>query len=158
LLPNYGEDESFRSVLRGTNSRLDAVQAALLLVKLRHLDEWTERRRKIAATYLEALAGLGLGLPREADGRSHVDHLFVVRVANRARFRARLSQAGVETRVHYPRPIHGHPAYGDLARSDGRLGVSEQLTREVVSLPLHPHLTETEIDAVVYSVRFAAAT
>jgi dTDP-4-amino-4,6-dideoxygalactose transaminase len=157
MLRTYGEDERYRSLLSGTNSRLDTLQAAVLLVKLRRLDEWTERRRRIAGAYREALSGSELELPVEADGRSHVYHLFVVRVADRDRFRASLSDAGVETLVHYPRPIHGHPAYANLADDHNRLTVSEQLAREVVSLPLHPHLTETEIDDVARLVRAAAA-
>jgi dTDP-4-amino-4,6-dideoxygalactose transaminase len=156
LLRQYGEYGSLGSLRAGGNSRLDTLQAAVLLVKLRHLEAWTEKRRRIAATYLQALTGLDLGLPLEAPDRSHVYHLFVVRSATRDRFRALLAQDGIETLIHYSRPIHGHPAYRHLASHDGRLSVSEKLTSEVVSLPLHPYLTDAEIQAVISAVRGTA--
>ena len=150
LLHNYGEEERNRSILSGTNSRLDALQAAVLLAKLPRLPEWMERRRALAAFYREALAGSGIALP--VDAEDHVYHLFVVRVPDRDAFRARLGERGVETLVHYPRPVHGHPAYAHLARP-GRLERSERLAAEVVSLPLYPELTDAEAETVVEAVR-----
>jgi dTDP-4-amino-4,6-dideoxygalactose transaminase len=156
LLRNYGERERYDSVRRGRNSRLDAVQASVLLEKLRHLDAWNERRREIAETYRERLSEAGVVLPVEADGRRHVYHLFVVRVAERDAFRARLSQAGVSTLVHYPRPVHLHPAYSQLRGTERRLAESERASGEVVSLPLFPELTDHEIEAVIRAVQDAA--
>ena len=136
-LRNYGEEERYRSLEPGANSRLDPLQAAVLLCKLERLDDWNERRREIARRYREA----GLEAP------AGIHHLYVVRVRERDAFRAKLAAAGIETLVHYPLPVHGHPAYARLARP-GRLETSERLAREVVSLPLYPELTDAEAGAV----------
>jgi dTDP-4-amino-4,6-dideoxygalactose transaminase len=142
-LRNYGEEERYRSLERGVNSRLDPLQASVLLCKLEHLDAWNGRRRELAGLY----RAVGLEVPAERPGSRDAHHLFVVRVPDREAFRARLEAAGVETLVHYPLPVHGHPAYRRLARP-GRLEVSELLAREVVSLPLYPELTDAEAEAV----------
>ena len=136
-LRSYGEEARYRSVEPGVNSRLDPLQAAVLLAKLPHLDEWNARRRELADRYRRA----GLEAPESAD------HLFVVRAADRDAYRARLAAAGVETLVHYPLPVHGHPAYTRLARPG--LETSERLAREVVSLPLYPELTDEEAEVVI---------
>jgi dTDP-4-amino-4,6-dideoxygalactose transaminase len=135
-LRRYGEEERYRSLEAGVNSRLDPLQAAVLLCKLERLDDWNARRRELARRYREA----GLAAP------AGVHHLFVIRVPHREAFRARLAGAGVETLVHYPLPVHGHPAYARLARPG--LETSERLAREVVSLPLYPELTDDEAEAV----------
>jgi dTDP-4-amino-4,6-dideoxygalactose transaminase len=136
-LREYGEEERYRSVEPGVNSRLDPLQAAVLLCKLGRLDGWNERRAELARRYRAA----GLDAPAGAH------HLFVIRVPDREAFRARLAEAGVQTLVHYPLPVHGHPAYARLARPG--LETSERLAREVVSLPLYPELTDEEAAAVV---------
>jgi dTDP-4-amino-4,6-dideoxygalactose transaminase len=147
LLRNYGERERFEHVLHGRNSRLDALQAAFLSVKLPQLDAWTARRRAIAARYDEALAGTEIAAPVEAPGRRHVYHLYVVEALDRDAFRARLGAAGVETAVHYPRAIHQQSAYRMLG--EGRdLHISERLASQVVSVPIYPELTDAEVDAV----------
>jgi dTDP-3-amino-3,4,6-trideoxy-alpha-D-glucose transaminase len=142
----YGESERYRSVRRGWNSRLDELQAALLLARLPFLDRWTERRRAIAARYDEALQGTELRSQPEPAGYRHVRHLYVVRTPGRAALVERLYARGIETAVHYPRAIHQHPAYRELARPG--LEVSERLAAEVVSLPLSPHLADAEVEAV----------
>jgi len=142
-LRSYGEVERYESTRHGTNSRLDTLQAALLSVKLRHVDEWRERRREIAALYTEALAQISLTPPADPEGGTHVYHLYVVAVPDRDRFRAALLDSGVETLVHYPRAVHEHPAYRDIRRS-GSLAVSEQLAESVVSLPLYAELEGDE--------------
>ena len=146
----YGEEERYRSVERGVNSRLDAIQAAVLTAKLPYLGGWNERRRTLAARYLSELAGSELGLPKDVSG--HVWHLFVVRSSDRDAFRSGLRARGVETAVHYPRAVHEHPAYRGLARRSG-FPVAEALAREVVSLPLYPELTDDEAGRVVAAVR-----
>lgn len=151
LLRNYGERERYQSVRRGRNSRLDTLQAAVLLAKLPLLETWTARRRALARRYLDAFAKCGLGLPVEAEGREHAYHLFVVRTQERERFRATLAGRGIATLVHYPRPVHGHPAYEHLGRQR-LLGESEAACREVLSLPLFPELTDAELDAVSSAV------
>ena len=150
-LRSYGEFERYVSVRPGTNSRLDTLQAALLSVKLRHAAAWRERRREIAAQYAEAMRGTSLLPPGDPDGGMHVYHLYVVAVSERERFRTDLSEAGVDTLVHYPRAVHEHPAYRDIRRS-GSLAVSEQLAASVVSLPLFAELTEGEIATVVRAI------
>jgi dTDP-4-amino-4,6-dideoxygalactose transaminase len=151
----YGERERYDSVRRGWNSRLDELQAALLLAKLERLDAWTARRRAIADVYDEAVRGTGLAAQLEPDGFLHARHLYVVRTADRDGFRARLEQRGIETAVHYPKPIHGHPAYAHLGHEG--LGVSERLAAEVVSLPLYPELTDAEVEAVASVVAESSA-
>jgi dTDP-3-amino-3,4,6-trideoxy-alpha-D-glucose transaminase len=152
LLRAYGERSGHDSVVPGTNSRLDELQAAVLRVELGRLDGWTARRRELAAVYRDELAGLPLRPPAEAEQGRHAYHLFVVRVPERDRLRAELAARGVETAVHYPRPVHGHPAYERLAR-EGALRESEQACGEVVSLPLYPELTDAEARTVVAAVR-----
>ena len=156
LLRNYGERDRFEHVLRGRNSRLDALQAAFLAAKLPHLEAWNERRRAVAAVYTEALEGTGVTPPRDAPGRRHVYHLYVVEAPDREAFRAALARRGVETAVHYPRPIHLQPAYLELG--DGRaLPVSERLAATVVSLPMYPELADDEVELVASAARAAAA-
>jgi len=151
----FGERVRNDSVRRGRNSRLDELQAAVLLVFLEHLDEATERRRAVADAYGEALRTIDLTLPLEAERRRHVYHLYVVRTRLRDDLRRALAEDGIETLIHYPRPVHQHAAYVHLARP-GELDVSEALSREVLSLPLYPELADAEIAAVTGAVRRAA--
>lgn len=146
-LRSYGEIERYESTRHGTNSRLDTLQAALLSVKLRHVDDWRERRRQIAALYTDALAQTSLTPPVDPEGGTHVYHLYVVAVPERERFRAALLDSGVETLVHYPKAVHEHPAYRDIRRS-GSLAVSEHLAESVVSLPLYAELEDDEAATV----------
>jgi len=151
----YGEQERYESVIRGMNSRLDEMQAALLEVKLPHLDRWNARRDEIARYYSTELRCTGLDLPPAPIGGTHAWHLYVVRHRGRDQFRNRLERRGVDTLVHYPRPVHEHPAYVALRRA-GSLATSERFAREVVSLPLFPELTDAEVEFVVEEVRSAA--
>jgi dTDP-4-amino-4,6-dideoxygalactose transaminase len=134
------------------SSRLDTLQAAVLAAKLVHLEAWTARRRALAAAYRERLADKELRLPVEALGRRHVYHLFVVRTRERDALRAQLVEHGIETLVHYPKPVHASSGYEDLAPL-GSLPESEAAAAEVVSLPLYPELTGSELDAVVDALR-----
>lgn len=144
LLRNYGERKRFEHILRGWNSRLDELQAAILGAQLPLLEAWNERRRHVAAIYEDALAGSSVLAPREASGRRHVYHLYVVQTAARDRFRNALDQRGVATAIHYPRPVHRQPAYTELDRA-GELCVAEAASLEIVSIPLHAHLTDAEV-------------
>ena len=152
-LRSFGERRDGESVRRGSNSRLDPVQAAVLSVKLSRLDGWTERRRALAELYRERLAGL-VAVPEEAPGAHHAYHLFVVRSRRRDELARELERRGVGTLVHYPRAVHEHGAYRELARP-GHLARSERLAREVLSLPLYPELRDDEALAVVDAVREA---
>jgi dTDP-4-amino-4,6-dideoxygalactose transaminase len=155
MLRNYGVRERDFAVLHGRNSRLDELQAAMLSVKLPNLDEWNARRTVLADRYLADLACARVQLPEVAVNRGHAWHLFAIRVRGRDQFRAVLAEAGVQTLVHYPRPIHHHPAYQHLVRSPGGLSVSERACEEVVSLPLYPELTDGEQRTVIEAVRAA---
>jgi dTDP-4-amino-4,6-dideoxygalactose transaminase len=147
-LRSYGEVAQYETVRRGTNSRLDTLQAAVLSLQLRHVDAATERRREIAARYSPALANAAVPAPQDPPAGRHVYHLYVVPVPDREAFRARLADAGVQTLVHYPHAVHQHEPYADVARV-GDLGVSEWLAGSVVSLPLYPELTDDEAAVVV---------
>ena len=144
LLRNYGEQERFTHVLKGRNSRLDALQAAVLSAKLPFLEERNGRRRAIAARYDEALEGTDTQAPVEAEGRRHAYHLYVVRSPRRDELRARLAERRIETAVHYPLPIHDQPAYRDLAPAGRSLAASEALAAQIMSAPLHPTLSDEE--------------
>ena len=153
LLRNYGEAERYDSVVEGTNSRLDTLQASILLAKLPRLGAWLERRNELAERYLAALGVTAVRLPER--GADHVWHLFVVRVPDRDRFRAALAEAGVETLVHYPRAVHQHAAYAGLATRP--CPEAEAAAAEVVSLPLFPELDDEEADRVIAAVAAARA-
>jgi dTDP-4-amino-4,6-dideoxygalactose transaminase len=142
----------YEHLVPGTNSRLDALQAAVLRVKLRQLAGWNEERRARVRAYDAGLAGLpGLGLPRERAGARSAWHLYTVRVADREGLRARLGASGVATAVHYPKPVHLQPALAGLAH--GELPVSEQLAREVLSLPLYPELPLDVVARICREIR-----
>jgi dTDP-4-amino-4,6-dideoxygalactose transaminase len=145
-LRTYGERARYESMRSGWNSRLDELQAALLLAKLPRLEEWNARRREIAARYDE----LGLERQHAPAGFLHAYHLYVVRSRDRDATRRRLAERGVETLVHYPRAVHQHPGYAHLARPG--LEVSEELAGQVLSLPLNPWLRDDEVEAVVAAV------
>jgi dTDP-4-amino-4,6-dideoxygalactose transaminase len=151
----WGEEVRYEHKYRGFNYRMDGVQGAVLGVKLRHLDRWTEARRERAAWYVKALDGLDLRMPRERVGARHVYHLFVVQVAGRDAVRASLAAAGVQTGVHYAIPIHLQPAYRDLGYAAGAFPVCEAAAAEVLSLPIYPELTDVQVAAVASALREA---
>ena len=153
LLRDYGAPEKYRHELAGTNSRLDELQAAVLRVKLEHLDEWNDRRRWVAARYLEGLEGTGLVLPEVEPDADHVWHLFVVRTPRREELRLSLADAGVETGIHYPRAPHRQPVFADLRIEPEVVPVTEALQHEILSLPIGPHLSDDQVDYVVDRVR-----
>lgn len=156
-LRNYGSHTQHRHEARGTNSRLDELQAAFLRVKLARLDAWNARRRAIAAEYLRALAQLPLVLPGVPHWAQPAWHQFVVRAAERERVRAALADAGIGTLVHYPTPPHLQAAYRDLGLAKGALPVSERLHAEVMSLPIGPHLSGQQQGRVVEALSGALA-
>ena len=152
MLRTYGWRRRDASEIKGLNSRLDELQAAVLRVKLARLDAWNERRREIASRYLAGLADTGLGLPRAVPGAEHVWHQFVVTYGERDVLRARLAEAGIQTLVHYDPLPHLTPAYRADGWTDGDLPVAERLSSEALSLPMSPHLSDAEVDEVVSAV------
>ena len=150
-LRNYGSRVKYVNDVKGMNSRLDPVQAAVLRVKLAVLDDWTARRRALAAAYAQGLADTGLILPQVPDWADPVWHLYVVRSPDRDRLQARLAEAGVGTLIHYPIPPHRQAAYADL--TSGALPLAERLAAEVLSLPMGPHLGAEDTGRVIAAVR-----
>jgi dTDP-4-amino-4,6-dideoxygalactose transaminase len=157
LLRNYGSKVKYHHDELGLNSRLDSLQAAFLRVKLQRLDDWNERRRAVAARYLERLAGVdGLLLPSPEPWAEPVWHLFVVRHPQRDALQAALAEAGVDTIIHYPIPPHLTGAYARGFEA-GRLPIAELLADEVLSLPMGPQLALADAELVAEAVREAGA-
>jgi dTDP-4-amino-4,6-dideoxygalactose transaminase len=151
LLREYGWRERYKSDVPGKNSRLDELQAALLRVKLRHLDDDNQARRRVARAYDAALDGQ-VAPPAAHPG--HVYHQYVVQAPDRAGLAAHLKARGIGTLVHYPFPVHEQPAYaGRIAVGAGGLAVTERLAREVLSLPMFPQLEAAQVEAVVAALR-----
>jgi dTDP-4-amino-4,6-dideoxygalactose transaminase len=149
LLQSHGQRSKNEHLDYGYNSRLDELQAVVLRVRLRRLEARNARRRAIAAHYRERFAGLDLHVPREQDSEAHVYHQFVVRSPRRDALRAALKEAGIETGIHYPVPLHRQPAWLRRYREAPALPRCEQRAREILSLPVFPDLTDGEIEYVV---------
>jgi dTDP-4-amino-4,6-dideoxygalactose transaminase len=154
-LRNYGERDRYLSVEFGINSRLDELQAAVLRAKLPHLAGWNGRRREMAAIYRDRLASLPVAMAPPTDEGEEVHHLFVARVAHRDRLRGNLHSRGVMTQVHYPLPIHLHPAYAHLGFGPGSFPVAERRAEQIVSLPLYPEMTARQQERVIAAVAAA---
>ena len=153
LLGNYGSRVKYEHEIRGFNSRLDELQAALLRVKLKKLEEWNERRKQLAGQYLQMLdGGQNLILPAVPDHGDPVWHLFVVQHPQRKGLQQHLKAAGVGTLIHYPRPPHLQPAYSDLGYQLGAFPIAERMADQVLSLPMWPQLSETQVHQVVEQI------
>jgi dTDP-4-amino-4,6-dideoxygalactose transaminase len=156
LLREYGWAERYISSIKGVNSRLDELQAAVLRVKLRYLEAWNARRRQLAEMYQEYLAeGVsrwGLMLPEEPEDARHVYHLYVVRHPRRDALCRFLRERGIETLIHYPQPVHLQPAYADLGYPEGSLPVTEALSRHILSLPIYPELKDEEVAMIAEAI------
>ena len=149
LLRNYGSAIKYVHEVQGGNSRLDEIQAAVLRVKLRHLDDWNGRRRQIAQRYLSELQAVGLGLPFVPEGMEPSWHLFVVRSSDRDALQARLGSSNVHTLIHYPTPPHLQGAYRELGWELGHFPIAERIHNEVLSLPIGPQLNADQVQAVI---------
>ncbi|HNW60480.1 MAG TPA: DegT/DnrJ/EryC1/StrS family aminotransferase [bacterium] len=145
LLRNYGQIERYYHEIKGFNSRLDDMQAAILAAQLPHLEEWNRRRREIAALYDRAITHPGITLPRQQEGSEHVYHLYVVRCSRRDALRRYLADHGIGTQIHYPVPCHLQNAYRDLGAGPGTCPVAEQYAGEVLSLPIYPEMRDEEV-------------
>ena len=152
-LRNYGEAQRYTHTMRGYNSRLDELQAAILRVKLGYLEAWNEARRERASWYREGLADAPVALPEEARWARPVYHLFVVRSPERDALQQHLRECGVGTLIHYPVPIHLQPAYEDLGYGKGTFPVAEKACSEVLSLPMYPELSREMVNRVCDAVR-----
>jgi len=156
MLRDWGQDRKYHHVLRGYNYRMEGFQGAVLGVKLRHLDHWTEARRRIAAQYNELLAHSDVETPSEMSWAQHVYHVYTVRSADRDGLQAALASEGIQTGIHYPIPVHMQPAYADLGYGPGAFPQAESAAREVLSLPLYPELSSQAVAQVAAAVRAAA--
>jgi dTDP-4-amino-4,6-dideoxygalactose transaminase len=152
-LRNYGSREKYVNDEPGWNSRLDEIQAAVLRVKLAHLDEWNARRSSLATRYLHGLADGPVALPSTADDVDAVWHVFVVRTRTREALMRHLADRGIGVVIHYPIPPHLQEAYRDLGIARGSLPLTETIHDEVMSLPMGPHLSTAQADQVIEAVR-----
>ncbi len=156
MLRNGGQRGKYEHIVQGVNSRLDELQAAVLLVKLAHLDDWNAARRRLAYRYDELLAGTNLELPAERPGappEGHIWHLYAVRHPRRDALAAYLKERGIGTAVHYPTALHLQPAFASLGLGPGAFPVAERQAREELSLPLYPEMTNDDVDYVASAIR-----
>ena len=151
LLRSHGEEPRYHHKMVGNTSRLDALQAAILRVKLRRLESWNEDRRRLGTMLREGLAGSCVELPEI--GEDHVYHLFIVRSPEREALRAFLAERGVSTAVHYPVPIHRTDAYADLGLDEGSLPVAERLAEQICTLPMFPTMSDAEVARIVETIQ-----
>lgn len=151
MTANHGRVAKYGHLFEGQNSRLDGIQAAVLSVKLAHLDDWNKARRAIANGYRERLQGLPITLPEDAEG--HVYHLFVIETDNRDELLTHLKENGVGASIHYPDALPRLKAYEYLGHAEGAFPVSERLAKTILSLPIYPDLTEEQMDYAAAQVR-----
>ncbi len=149
-LGNYGSDYKYHHIYKGTNSRLDEIQAAFLRVKLKGLDRWNDARRDTAKQYLNRVQNPLIQMPvAVSDDYEHIYHVFVIRCEDRDRLEQYLSDAGIGTVKHYPIPMHMQEAYKDLKIPQGALPIAEQISRTVLSIPMYYGMTQEQIDYVI---------
>lgn len=148
MLRDWGQESRYRHILKGYNYRMDGIQGAILRVKLRYLDQWTEARRTHAAQYDKLLAGSGVKTPTVMPYSHHVYHIYAVRSPQRDALQQSLQEQEIQTGIHYPIPVHLQPAYADLGYKPGDFPHSEAASREVLSLPMFAELT-TELQTQV---------
>lgn len=153
MLRNWGESTRYHHDLRGFNYRMEGFQGAILRVKLRHLEGWTEARRANAALYAERLKDSGIVTPQEMSYARHVYHVYAIRVRDREATIQALTAAGVQTGIHYPIPVHLQKAYRDARYGPGSFPIAERVAKEVLSLPMYPELQRAQIDQVSEAVR-----
>jgi len=151
-LRDHGQTDRARHDLLGFNCRMSGFQGAALRVKLAHLDRWNQQRRAAAAEYTRLLAKADLRLPREVRGNTHVFHLYVVQSELRDQLRAFMAERGIGTGVHYPKPVHLQGGYGHLGYGRGSFPAAERLGGRVLSLPMFPGITQSEIEEVADAV------
>ena len=153
LLREYGWKERYVSMVEGLNSRLDELQAAVLRVKLPHLDAENESRRRIAAIYESLLTEIGLVLPKTGSDVAHVYHQYVIRTPRRDALKTHLKEKGIGTLIHYPVPVHRQPAYAGRLRGEERLPNTERIAGQILSLPMFPELRQEQARTVAREIR-----
>lgn len=153
MLRDWGQDRKYHHVLRGYNYRMEGFQGAVLGVKLRHLEKWTEARRNLVQHYNQLLSDCELERPTELSGVRHVYHVYTVRSKERDRLQKALAEEGIQTGIHYPVPVHLQPAYADLSYGPGAFPEAEAAARQVLSLPLYPELPLQALSQVADAVK-----
>jgi dTDP-4-amino-4,6-dideoxygalactose transaminase len=153
MLREYGWKERYVSAVEGQNSRLDEIQAAILRVKLPHLDAENESRRGIAAIYQSVLAGVGPVLPKKGLDVAHVFHQYVIQTPRRDALKAYLRERGIGTLIHYPVPVHHQPAYAGRSRGEEHLPNTEKIAGQILSLPMFPELREEQVRTIAREIR-----
>jgi dTDP-4-amino-4,6-dideoxygalactose transaminase len=153
MLRDWGAERKYEHVLKGFNYRMEAIQGAILRIKLKHLEQWTESRRAHAAAYARELSGSGLMLPEQQHASRHVYHVYAVLTPKRKELMDSLNAQGIQTGIHYPYPIHLLPAHADLGYSLGDFPVSERVAAQELSLPMFPEMTDGHIQAVGRAIR-----
>jgi dTDP-4-amino-4,6-dideoxygalactose transaminase len=153
MLRVHGVDRRYFHELHGYNSRLDELQAAILRVKLPHLNAWNARRARIAALYSSGLADLPLELPVTAPANHHVFHVYAILVDRRDDLQRFLADRGVPTLIYYPCPLHLQAVYADLGWREGQFPVAEAVSRRILPLPIYPELSDEQVGFVVDNVR-----
>lgn len=153
ILRRQGGKKKYRAQVLGFNSRLDSIQAAILSVKLNYLERWNETRRELARRYNELLAGLPVTPPYEAPDARHVYHQYTIRAPQRDRLAEHMKQAGIGTMIYYPVPLHQQEIYASTGETKASLPISEEASRQVLSLPIYPELTAAQQDEVAASIR-----
>ncbi len=146
-IANYGSDYKYHHIYKGVNSRLDEIQAAVLDIKLKYLDSDNQKRRQIAKFYRDNIKNPQIILPKIYDENAHVWHVFVIRTQNRDKLQKFLEENGIQTNIHYPTPPHRQGAYNELENKE--LPISEQIHKEVISIPISPVMTDDEVNKVV---------
>lgn len=150
---NYGQRKKYYHSFLAWNRRLDTLQAAVLLVKVKYLDKWNRRRQDVAGEYNRQLSGIFLKLPEVAPGRTHVYHQFVIRTKKRNHLQRYLQLKGISTGIHYPVPIHLQKAYSHLGGKIGDFPVTEMLAGEILSLPMYPELSVEQIKYISKTIK-----
>jgi dTDP-4-amino-4,6-dideoxygalactose transaminase len=154
MLRDYGRKSRYEHIIKGYNSRLDTIQAAILSIKLKYLDKWNTERREKARIYNRLLKDMdGIITPTEANYAKHIYHIYAVRVKNRDAIYDALRQKGIGVLIHYPIPLHLQRAYRELSYKRGDFPVAERVSKEVLSLPIHPNLSKREIEFVVKQLK-----
>jgi dTDP-4-amino-4,6-dideoxygalactose transaminase len=157
MLRDWGQDRKYHHVLKGFNYRMEGFQGAILRVKLRHLERWTEARRAVVKLYNELLADSGVERPTEMPWARHVYHVYTLRADDRDGLQASLQADGIQTGIHYPVPAHLQPAYADLGYGRGAFPQAETAAKQVLSLPLYPELSSQAVAEVAGAVKRAVA-
>jgi dTDP-4-amino-4,6-dideoxygalactose transaminase len=158
MLRDWGAEKKYEHVLKGYNYRLEGIQGAVLRVKLRHLEDWTEARRSAASRYDRLLDGTGIATPEAMSYARHVYHIYAIRTRYRRAWQEALQSQGIQTGIHYPIPVHLLPAYADLGYKAGDFPHSEQAADEVLSLPMFPELSATQSEAVCDALKTLAVS